>query len=156
MSGNRDKIIKILSKSDRFVTADELAKSIGISTKTIYRTVNGINNHYGEQIIVSERGKGLKLNYDRYLELTNQILTKLLFNAPLANRVSEMYEDFFVSIELIHQDLTIISKQLQKYDLSLKRDGSFVSVVGDEWNIQRAINAVLMQSNAMNQVRTFF
>lgn len=148
-----------------------MAKSIGISTKTIYRAVNGINDHYDEPIIVSERGK---LNYDRYLELTkqtgsendkldstplerrNQILTKLLFNAPLANRVSEMYEDFFVSIELIHQDLTIISKQLQKYDLSLKRDGSFVSVVGDEWNIQRAINAVLMQSNAMNQVRTFF
>lgn len=169
MSGNRDKIIKILSKSDRFVTADELAKSIGISTKTIYRTVNGINDHYGEQIIVSERGKGLKLNYDRYLELTrqtssetdklestplerrNQILAKLLFNAPLANRVSELYEDFFVSTELIQQDLTIISKQLQKYDLSLKRDGSFVSVVGDERNIRRAINAVLIQSNAMNQ-----
>ena len=35
MSGNRDKIIKILSKSDRFVTADELAKSIGISTTTL-------------------------------------------------------------------------------------------------------------------------
>ena len=72
MSGNRDKIIKILSKSDRFVTADELAKSIGISTKTIYRAVNGINDHYDEPIIVSERGKGLKLNYDRYLELTKQ------------------------------------------------------------------------------------
>lgn len=72
MSGNRDKIIKILSKSDRFVTADELTKSIGISPKTIYRAVNGINDHYDEPIIVSERGKGLKLNYDRYLELTKQ------------------------------------------------------------------------------------
>ncbi|MCG4787639.1 helix-turn-helix domain-containing protein, partial [Roseburia faecis] len=85
------------------------------------------------------------------LERRNQILTKLLFNAPLANRVSEMYEDFFVSIELIHQDLTIISKQLQKYDLSLKRDGSFVSVVGDERNIRRAINAVLVHGIALHQ-----
>ncbi|MCQ5204053.1 hypothetical protein, partial [Mordavella massiliensis] len=41
------------------------------------------------------------------LERRNQILTKLLFNAPLANRVSEMYEDFFVSIELIGQKATL-------------------------------------------------
>ena len=58
MSGNRDKIIKILSKSDRFVTADELAKSIGISTKTIYRAVNVSMTTMTNQLLSPSVAKG--------------------------------------------------------------------------------------------------
>ena len=40
MTKSSDKIINTLAKYDRFVTSQELAQIIGVSTKTIYRSVN--------------------------------------------------------------------------------------------------------------------
>ena len=69
MSKNSSKIISILVKSGRFMTSQELAQIIGVSSKTIYRAVNEINQTYEFPIIKSERGKGYLLNYEKYLEL---------------------------------------------------------------------------------------
>ena len=50
MTKSSDKIINTLAKYDRFVTSQELAQIIGVSTKTIYRSVNEINQEYGPRL----------------------------------------------------------------------------------------------------------
>ena len=60
----KDAIILILSNNTEFVTAGELAESLEVSEKTIYRTVKEINND--EKIpleITSEKGKGYKITH---------------------------------------------------------------------------------------------
>lgn len=168
MTKSSDKIINTLAKYDRFVTSQELAQIIGVSTKTIYRSVNEINQEYGSPIIKSERGKGYVLDYGKYLKLSgqtheeanlmvksplerrNEVLTTLLFNAPLAVNINDIYEKYYVSAELIRQDLVAISKILNKNKLTLKRNGNYVAVKGKEQLIRRAINNALVQSKAMN------
>lgn len=168
MTKSSDKIINTLAKYDRFVTSKELAQIIGVSTKTIYRSVNEINQEYHIPIIKSERGKSYKLDYDHYLKLSgqsheesslmvksplerrNEVITTLLFNAPLAVNINDVYEKYYVSAELIRQDLVAINKILSKSDLVLERNGNYVAVKGEEQQIRRAINNALVQSKAMN------
>lgn len=168
MTKNSDKIINTLAKYDRFVTSKELAQIIGVSTKTIYRSVNEINQEYHFPVIKSERGKGYIIDYDQYLKLSgqsheesslmvksplerrNEVMTALLFNAPLAVNINDVYEKYYVSAELIRQDLVAISKILNKSNLVLERDGNYVAVKGQEQRIRRAINNALVQSKAMN------
>lgn len=168
MTKSSDKIIKALAKYDRFVTSKELAQIIGVSTKTIYRSVNEINHEYHFPIIRSERGKGYLLDYDHYLKINgesrekshlivktpierrNEVMMKLLFNAPLAVNIMDVYEKYYVSEELIRQDLLAINKLMRKSDLTLQRNGNYVSVKGEEKAIRRAINIALVQSKAMN------
>ena len=168
MTKSSDKIINTLAKYDRFVTSQELAQIIGVSTKTIYRAVNEINREHHFPIIKSERGKGYVLDYDQYLKLNgqsqdettlmvksplerrNEVITTLLFKSPLAVNVNDVYEKYYVSADLIRQDLLAISKHLDKSGLVLQRNGNYVSVQGEEQRIRRAINNALVQSKAMN------
>lgn len=168
MSKNSSKIISILVKSGRFMTSQELAQIIGVSSKTIYRAVNEINQTYDFPIIKSERGKGYLLDYEKYLELSdgfhekphlmiqsplerrNEIIIKLLFSAPLSVNIKDVYASYYVSTELIRQDLFTISELLKKYSLKLVHEGNYVVIKGEEENIRRAINNALIQSKAIN------
>ncbi len=168
MSKNSSKIISILVKSGRFMTSQELAQIIGVSSKTIYRAVNKINQTYDFPIIKSERGKGYLLDYEKYLELSdgfhekphlmiqsplerrNEIIIKLLFSAPLSVNVKDVYASYYVSTELIRQDLLTISELLKKYSLKLAHEFNYVVIKSEEENIRRAINNALIQSKAMN------
>lgn len=168
MTKSSDKIINTLAKYDRFVTSKELAEIIGVSSKTIYRSVNAINRNYQSPIIKSERGKGYILDYEQYLKLNgeshdksnmmvktplerrNEVLTQLLFKAPLAVNIYDSYEPYYVSAELIRQDLLTIGQIISQYGLPLKRKGNYVSIQGEEQQIRRVINQALMQSKAMN------
>lgn len=168
MTKSSDKIVSTLAKYDRFVTSKELAQIIGVSTKTIYRSVNEINQKYHFPLIKSERGKGYILDYDQYLKINgrfhedtnlvvksplerrNEVVTTLLFNAPLAVNINDVYEKYYVSAELMRQDLLTINNQLSKYKLKLSRHNNYVAVKGEEQQIRRAINSVLVKSKAMN------
>lgn len=168
MIKKREEVIAALLKADGFLTAHQLAQDLKLSTKTIYRAVKEINQSFGQPVIISERGKGLLLDYDRYLMLSNElplaadfigvtpverrnaILTKLLFTSPLTCRVDELYEPYHVSYDLMQYDLQHLTKILTTYHLKLLRRGNRLSIAGDEQAIRRLINKVLMQSNAMN------
>lgn len=168
MTRSSDKIINALAKYDRFVTSNELAQIIGVSTKTIYRSIAAINHEYHSPIIRSERGKGYILDYDQYLKLSgqshensslmvkspierrNEVVTNLLFNAPLAANINDIYEKYYVSAELIRQDLLAIENVLKKDGLTIERKGNYVAIKGEEQQIRRAINNALVQSKAMN------
>ena len=146
MSKNSSKIISILVKSGRFMASQELAQIIGVSSKTIYRAVNEINQTYEFPIIKSERGKGYLLNYEKYLELNggfhekphlmiqsplerrNEVIIKLLFSAPLSVNIKNVYASYYVSTELIRKDLFTIGELLKKYSLKLAHQGNYVVI----------------------------
>lgn len=168
MTETGDKIIKILSRSSHYVTSKELANIIGVSSKTIYRSINSLNKRYGESIIRSERGKGYYLHYDKYLMLSgkekdipdatrqsplerrNEVLTALLFNSPASVDIDELFNKYFMSKELIVSDLQIIDKLLRSYNLTLCRNGNRITIVGSEQSIRQAINNALIRNNIMN------
>ncbi len=61
------------------MTAKQLAEILDVSSKTIYRKIKNINETTGRKdIIISEKGRGFKLDYKAYiqakLETTGDIL----------------------------------------------------------------------------------
>lgn len=175
MTNTSEQILRALTKSDGYVTARELASLVGVSTKTIYRGVQRLNQKYGAPIIKSERGRGFTLNYERYLALAgkadrrpqlvaatplarrNTILAQILFNAPLASNLQELYAPYYVSDDLVKQDLAMMEKNVARYHLTIERVRNLVTVKGNEHNIRTAISQVIIQGDAMNQesVMTF-
>ncbi|MDN6347571.1 MAG: helix-turn-helix domain-containing protein, partial [Tetragenococcus koreensis] len=106
LSKRENYLIEILMKNNMMLTAHQLAEISSVSTKTIYRTVKKINEESAEgDIIISEIGKGFRLDYDKYLHLNtenkmttkekeslvrrNNIILKLLFKAPNSIRIND-------------------------------------------------------------------
>lgn len=163
MSSNRERnLIYLLVNKKDFVTAKKLASELHSSDKTIYRVIAQINEHYGnEPLIISERGRGYKLDYQRYLdsnhhdsnvdglsnvtpvERRNQIMKHLLLIAPKRIRVNDLFETYFLSSSSQSSDEKIIAEILKRYNLKLDKQRDYLSVVGSELNIRDAIQSLI-------------
>jgi activator of the mannose operon (transcriptional antiterminator) len=163
-----DKIVIALNSNEAPITAAGLARQLGVSTKTVYRAVEDINQYFGQPVIASQRGLGYKLNYSLYSKLVNQskkeqlvsyspverrnqVISSILFSAPFAKSIQNMYQPYYVSDDSIHKDLVEINKTLNQYGIKLETKNGMVSASGNEEIIRRAINEILINSGAMGQ-----
>lgn len=153
-------ILNLLERRGEFVTANEIAEELLISTKTVYRIIQGINaNSEAGNLIISEARKGYKLNYEQYLqqskslndktnryspsERRNVIKEKLLLNSPKPLNIYDLFEDYYVSESVINTDQQIMAADFKLYDLELVRKNRELSIVGHESNIRKAIFALI-------------
>lgn len=160
----KDAIILILSNNTEFVTAGELAESLEVSEKTIYRTVKEINND--EKIpleITSEKGKGYKITHINKIstpvsevndianmtpaQRRNNIMQDLLISSPNERKIPVLYEDFFISDNLIRLDIKLMEKAMAKMNLKLIRNGQLLKIIGKEKNLRKAIGKLFQQNH---------
>ncbi|MDS0490016.1 PRD domain-containing protein [Lacticaseibacillus paracasei] len=153
-------VIHLLQDQQGFITSNELARKLQVSYKTIQRVVSRINSGYGSNMITSEKGRGYKLDYERFLlsklsgrspgdhslpaERQKALLKKLLLAAPSKLKVGQLAEDFFVSESVIQSDVSSLELWLRKYDLSITRVNRTLSIRGDEKNIRDALMEVIL------------
>lgn len=167
-NGIRQSLITYLLNHRDFVAGPELSTILGVSTKTISRTVKKLNEQSNNgQIIESQRGRGYKLNYQNYLQqnsiantvghnnLTsvqrrNEIIKTLLITSPEKHLTTDVFSKFYVSDSVVSSDLKIISKMLDKYHLQLKRNHKYLWIIGKELNIREAINSLLVSDDVTN------
>lgn len=163
--GKREQALTdILLQKNDYVMASEIANLAGVSSKTVYRTIKSINDCSSSgEIIESSRGHGFKINYDNYMkersnknsdildytpiERRNSVILNLLFRAPFPVRIGTVYQKFYVSDSSIDNDLSVISKILEGYNVDLSRKGKSISITGSEIDIRKAINATILKMN---------
>lgn len=148
-----------LTKND-FLTAKQLAEILDVSSKTIYRKIKNINaTTEGKDLIISEKGRGFKLDYKAYIqaklettgdifgytptERREKILLQVLFKSPKYLNVTTLYEGYYVGYNSIKNDFTLLNQSIEKYDLALEKRQKEIRVVGTEENIRTAINEVI-------------
>ncbi|MGG5370816.1 BglG family transcription antiterminator [Enterococcus sp. AZ196] len=153
---NREqRLLLLLTKRHDYITSDELAEHLETSQKTIYRLIKKINETYGEGLIQSEKGRGYKLNYEKYINQTNvqpshrsqyspqerrnRVMEELLLLSPNAKNVYDLFEEYYVGESVIFSDEQMIAEHLQRYGLNLERKQRTLTVLGKEANIRRAI-----------------
>lgn len=160
----KDAIILILLNNTEFVTAGELAESLEVSEKTIYRTVKEINND--EKIpleITSEKGKGYKITHINRIstpvsevndianmtpaQRRNNIMQDLLISSPNERKIPVLYEDFFISDNLIRLDIKLMEKAVAQMNLKLIRNGQLLKIIGKEKNLRKAIGKLFQQNH---------
>ncbi|EKJ8907930.1 transcription antiterminator [Listeria innocua] len=148
-----------LTKND-FLTANQLALMLEVSSKTVYRKIKNINSATDEkEIIISEKGRGYKLNYKAYIqaklettsdifgytpsERREKILLQVLFKSPKYLNIAKLYEGYYVGYNSIKNDFTLLNQSIEKYHLALEKKQKEIRVVGTEENIRIAINEVI-------------
>ncbi|HBM3471990.1 TPA: transcription antiterminator [Listeria innocua] len=148
-----------LTKND-FLTANQLALMLEVSSKTIYRKIKNINSTTDEkEIIISEKGRGYKLNYKAYIqaklettsdifgytpsERREKILLQVLFKSPKYLNIAKLYEGYYVGYNSIKNDFALLNQSIEKYHLALEKKQKEIRVVGTEENIRIAINEVI-------------
>lgn len=171
LSKRETHLIELFIENGRTLTAQQLADLAKVSTKTIYRTVKKINELSEDgQLIRSETGKGLHLDYENYLKVNlqsqqnscgteplerrNSLLLTLLFKAPKRLLISELFAPYFVSETVISNDLARIAEFLKTYDVRIQKKQGRLWIVGSEKNIRKAVNSVLSTNNLIED--TFY
>ncbi|KZU12420.1 Transcriptional antiterminator of lichenanoperon BglG family [Lactiplantibacillus plantarum] len=174
MSTKRERsLIYLLVNKKDFVTAKQLADELHSSDKTIYRLISQINSQYDERpLIISERGRGYKLDYQQYLdsnqqnvdlrrlatispvERRNKIMKQLLLVAPRRVQAETLFEEYFLSVSSQISDEKSIAKILQRYSLKLVKNSGYLSVIGSELNIRDAIQSLINDTGIvdLNQI----
>lgn len=71
LSKREKEMVEYFVKHGLSLTAQELAEFAHVSTKTVYRTIKKINDvSENGEIILAEAGKGFRLDYDKYLNVS--------------------------------------------------------------------------------------
>lgn len=170
MSSKKDreqKLLLLLSKTQEYLTSEDLAETLHTSQKTIYRLIKKINANFPNgRLILSEKGRGYKLDKEKFIgqnmlkqskasyfsprERRNRIMEELLLSSPKAKKVYDLYEAYFVGESVIFTDEQAISEQLQSYNLRLVRKQRTVAIQGDEAAIRKAIADLIQLSNVID------
>ncbi|KRO01220.1 PRD domain protein [Levilactobacillus paucivorans] len=161
---NRE-LMNLLYQQDSYVTAKKLSEQLEVSPKTVYRTINHINEKVGApQLITTAKGKGVEINRSRSLNESGQfvqhdlaklsedtlspskrrkqVMIRLLYVSPRAIDVQYLYEHFYVSDSVISNDEKIINQWLDRYGLRLQRTNRKASIQGDELAVRQAISVL--------------
>ncbi|MFL2098592.1 transcription antiterminator [Marinilactibacillus psychrotolerans] len=170
MSSKKDreqKLLLFISKKQTYMTSEELSNQLEISRKTVYRIIKDINEAFPKgDLILSEKGRGYKLDYEKYIclgesivnknndfspaERRDRIMEELLLYSPKARNVNELYSDYFLSETVIFNDEQIIADELKQYNLQLVRKNRTVLIKGREEDIRKAITDKIQRMNIIN------
>lgn len=162
-----ESFIYFLLNKKHYLTASEVAKEFNLSTKTIYRMIKKINSKSSNgELVITEKGKGIKLNYNVYLRTMNDSTTRsfdiyspterrinitqeLLFKSPNEVERKSLFENYYISPSVIRADEEKISENLKTKGLILKKNGSKISIQGTEQSIRKALIDSLLKSNIL-------
>ncbi len=170
-------IIKILSSADGFVTSNELAKKLGVTSRTIredIKIINGTINIYGTQI-TPKKSKGYKLFFDSEKQrnlLLNKIETeRLMFDVnsvALEDRVRFIVQkllcstksiklellgdELYVSDSTIKKDLKRVKEILKEYNITVVKDNKGIKAKGNEINKRFCISDYFINSGKIENI----
>jgi activator of the mannose operon (transcriptional antiterminator) len=156
MMNERDlKLIRYMVQQNDFRTSNEIATYLSVSPRTVMRIVKSINEaDQPDQLIISEKGRGYKLDYDVYLRFSNQmndlgsyspterrneVLLNLLFRAPQPVALNELFGRFFISETVVNKDVLLLNQQIEQHGLRLVKHSQELSVNGSERAVRQLI-----------------
>ncbi|MGR9050732.1 BglG family transcription antiterminator [Halobacillus faecis] len=174
VTGRERKILDRLLGQEDQVTVKQLAKELGISTRTVHRDLKGMEELLAERELSLEKESGgvllvkgpvdqkktlkMELRQQASVDYTPEerhvlILSKLLETREPVKLVA-IANDLGVTVATISHDLDKIEEHLKDFRLKLVRKRGYgVEVVGEESGIREAISQLIMTH--MNELDFF-
>lgn len=156
MNERHNKIIEILQKERRYVTASELAEKVHVSKKTIYRDIQEISeNNPSHYRIIKKENNGYSLEFyeenkwnahgefEHPEERRLNLLLFLLSIAPCKTSIQKIAERYFVSQSSIMNDFKHIEKKISPYNLHLSRKNDGTCLEGDQLALYRLMSVII-------------
>lgn len=159
-------LIRALSEQDGFMTTKEIAAKVGVSTKTVRRYVEKINQSqslYG-CVIQGKKGSGL------FLQIINhELFQRSLENTPQEDFVTQIIEYFvqedeyiksellcerlFISQSKLSQELKKLRRILSHYNLSIQTKPYYgMKLCGSEFDLRRFMASNYLQKTHLKQL----
>lgn len=167
-SNHEQDLLLFLSKNQGYVTSKDLLEVLNVSQKTVYRLIKNINDDYVDgPLIISERGRGYKLDYEKYInyqkgnkkykekyfspnERRKRIMEELLLSSPKPINICHLFSKYYVGDSVTFNDEQIMSEELKKYNLVLERKNRTLAILGVEVNIRKAIKDIIEIFNTID------
>lgn len=174
LSFRQKDIIKYLLSQEEHVSVKQISKLFNISEKTIYRDLDSIQDKVLKENMSIEKipGKGIKIvgkaqdkmnvnlelrNNNEILEETSvqerraKILLDLLEESPNFTSIDILSEKYYISRASIVNDISYLTKEINKYDLIIEKSNKGTRIVGSEKNIRdmmvHLINSSIHEKN---------
>ncbi|WP_057879572.1 BglG family transcription antiterminator [Companilactobacillus kimchiensis] len=161
----RDLIFYLLD-NDSYVTSNEIADTLNISTKTVYRIISKINKESNKQVIYSHRGLGYKvMNVDMLrsmsnsekdmqsispVERRNRVLKRLLLSSPRFIQEESLWEEYYVGDSVRTLDKKVMRTILLKFNLKLETTNNGYKITGNELSIRNALKDLVNDKNIVD------
>lgn len=151
MKDNKAKLLKYLQKIEDWVSADELAIRLNLTSRTIRHYVSEINssNQGGQALILSSRnGYRVNLRQGQPKDTTKkdantktpsqrfEQIVSILLNDECLTIVS-LFEKFHISEGTLNNDIINLRKYLSKFDLKLECKKNLMYLSGSEFDKRR-------------------
>ncbi len=152
------RLMRRLAGRDDWVSASEIADTLGVSTRSVRNYVAALKQAYGDELIVSSE-HGYRLDMARYTELPLRKddapqrperipqLAHALLEAPEGRTVYELAERCYVSDATIELDLPVLRALFAEHDLELARSGGLLVPRGSENDRRRLIARLHRESH---------
>lgn len=152
--------LNALAHAGRQMTASELSRELGVTTRSIRNYVNQVRSALGNHLISSsENGYTLDTtDYDALLrersgnvarqpaDRVSEIIS-LLIAAPLGADLYDLASKLYVSESTIETDLRKVRRSVSAHDLSLARTGSRLQITGREHNKRKVLSDLIKESS---------
>lgn len=166
MNSRQIMIIQTVRLQNEYITAKSLSEMFGVSTKTIYKDINKINEYFKDYDIEIEKfpRKGIRINDNYKSQKIDLILSDIDSKKSLDNQSIEYREEFlfkeiflkrkklnidvyedstFISEGSARRDIKKLEKEISSKKLHLINEKGRYFVSGDESRIRKVIKEYL-------------
>ncbi|OLS35412.1 transcription antiterminator [Bacillus sp. MRMR6] len=162
MKKEREKeIVQFLLNKNDWVKADILAKQFSVSTRSIRKYINEINENTSPSLLIISSNLGYQINESVYHGLLREnptetprgltplerlyYLLKQSFTHSEGMDIFDVSEEIYVSTSTIEGDLKKAKSLLGKFNLSFKRDGDLIILSGLEQDKRKLMSHIFYE-----------
>ena len=164
MNKRQEKILHILREENKWFTANELAKLLSVSNRTIRSDIDTINKIYSEKLITSNLRNGYAIiteNYKKFQSERQNLLQSSLernlfiLKSLLLSRdsifIPDLLNQLYISEYTLDAHLKEIRKQLANYqNIKLKKSSNYLVLLGSENELRKLYKHLLMDETKQN------
>ncbi|MGM0215207.1 BglG family transcription antiterminator [Enterococcus sp. AZ109] len=163
ISQRQEQIIEKLSFSNLPLTAQQLSKELGVSTKTVRNDIQQLNGQAEQTVILSKAGAGFYLNPDtisllkkeKTIERSNlhfELLVQIIDQESCD--FYELADDFFISESALNRIIKELNDLISRQDQSLiiQRKNNRLFIDGEEAEKRRVFTLFLNQEIEANKL----
>jgi lichenan operon transcriptional antiterminator len=150
-------ILRHLSMQNDWTSSTQLAKTIGISKRSVKTYISDINSM--EEGLITSSKKGYKVDLEKlnpFLASTNEIipqspkeradyLLKCLVNADGPLDLYDLSDELYISEITLKNDLRKVRKRLVEHELELKVSVVSIQISGNEKNKRKLMSSILFR-----------
>lgn len=169
MNSYEKQIIRLLLQSQSFVPAKEIASSVGLSRRTIYRYINHLHEKLDDHNIeiISKKGRGFKIvipenkvitlnhilnninNMDDYYFRKKLVISYLLYNVEVPRESIE--EKLFISTSTFNRLLYEINEDILEWNIKISTN-KITKFIGEEICIKKFLLSFIIRNNSWNEL----